>query len=150
VVIKGNGNQVNDQHNPVMQVLEAYRNAVSARDIEAFMALYDADVHLFDTWDRFEQTGADAWREMVTDWFGSHPDDVLEVRFDDVHAVVGEDVAFVHAALSFAARSVGVASHGHVTRYTTGLERKDGAWKIVHEHTSIPVQYETGKGIFSR
>jgi hypothetical protein len=39
VVIEGNGAQVNDQHNPVTQVLEAYRNAVSARDAEAFMAL---------------------------------------------------------------------------------------------------------------
>jgi uncharacterized protein (TIGR02246 family) len=141
---------VNDQQNPVTQVLEAYRNAVSARDTDAFVALYDEDVCLFDAWDRFEITGADAWREMVIDWFGSHPDDGLEVRFDDVREVVGKDVAFVHAVFTFAVVLEGKREHEQVNRYTACLERKGGGWKIVHEHTSIPVEYETGKGIRSR
>ena len=35
-------------------------------------------------------------------------------------------------------------------RLTWVLKQKDGAWKIVHEHTSAPVDFETAKVILQR
>lgn len=141
---------MNDQHNPASDILDAYATAVATRDVDTFIALYDEDSHRFDTWDQFEQTGNAGWREIVTDWFGSHPDEVFETRFDDVHTTVGDTIAFVRAVMTFSVLENGKPTHQQVNRFTAGLERKDGAWKIVHEHTSLPISYETGEGIPSR
>jgi hypothetical protein len=36
--------------NPITQVLNAYQAAVFAKDVDAFVALYDADVLIYDMW----------------------------------------------------------------------------------------------------
>jgi ketosteroid isomerase-like protein len=41
----------------------------------------------------------------------------------------------------------GELSYEQRHRMTLGLQRKDGVWKIVHEHTSMPISNETGAGI---
>lgn len=129
-------------------MLQAYRDAVAARDVEAFLALYDDDVHLFDMWDHYEVTGEDAWRELVVGWFGAHPGEALEARFDDVSAVTGQDVAFARMAMTFAiVASGGELSYEQAHRLTLGLQRRDGVWRIVHEHSSMPISNETGAGI---
>jgi ketosteroid isomerase-like protein len=56
-----------NHHDAVTRVLQAYSDAVAARDVEGFLALYDDGVHLFDMWDHYETTGVNAWREMVID-----------------------------------------------------------------------------------
>lgn len=139
-----------DPQNPARQVLDAYRNAVVTRDVDAFLAIYDDDVRLFDAWNRFDEFGVDIWRGMIEDWFGSHPDDEFELRFDDVHAVVGEDVAIVNGILVFAIVVDGTSAHQQVHRYTAGIQKKGDTWKIVHEHTSMPVHHETGQGVLTR
>jgi hypothetical protein len=35
-------------------------------------------------------------------------------------------------------------------RFTWALQRKDGAWSIVHEHTSVPIGFGDLKGILQR
>lgn len=140
-----------NEQNRVLQVFETYRDAVHAKDVDAFLAIYDERVHVFDSWAQWEHTGAGARREMVSEWFGGLGDERVEVQFNDVHAVVGEDIAFAHAAVTFAGFSAeGERSRAMTNRFTACLERKDGMWKIVHEHTSLPIDLETGKGIFSR
>jgi ketosteroid isomerase-like protein len=64
---------MSDQPDGITQVLRAYSDAVEARDVETFLALYDDGMHLFDMWDHYEVNGKAAWREMVVGWFGAHP-----------------------------------------------------------------------------
>jgi hypothetical protein len=33
---------------------------------------------------------------------------------------------------------------------TVGLEKRDGVWSVVHEHTSLPIDMESGAALFSR
>jgi len=107
-------------------------------------------VHVYDSWGQWEYTGIDAWREMATEWFTSLGDESVEAEFTDVHSAVGDDVAFGHGAVTFAAISAeGERQHAITNRLTVSLEKKDGLWKIVHEHTSLPIDMESGKGIFS-
>jgi uncharacterized protein (TIGR02246 family) len=139
---------MSDQPDGITQVLQAYSDAVEARDVETFLALYDDGMHLFDMWDHYEVNGKDAWREMVAGWFGAHPGEALEARFEDVSAVSGQDVAFAHMVMTFAIVAPGgELSYEQAHRMTLGIQRKDGAWKIVHEHTSMPINNETGAGI---
>ena len=125
----------------VLAVLEAYRTAVAARDVDGLVGLYAEDVHRFDTWEEADHVGAAAWREAVGQWLGAHPDDVYEVGFDDVDAVAGDDMGFVRAVMTFRVLTDGVTTHEQVHRFTAVLAMRDGAWRTVHEHTSMPVAY---------
>jgi uncharacterized protein (TIGR02246 family) len=140
-----------DQQADIQAVLDAYAAAVYARDVDAFVALYDDDVHFFDAWNHFETRGIDAWRAMVTDWFGAHGDERVPVEFNDVEIAGSGDVAFAHAAVTFAGESAsGERLRATTNRFTFCLARRDGAWKIVHQHSSLPIDMASMKAIFER
>jgi uncharacterized protein (TIGR02246 family) len=123
------------------ELLAAYAAAVRAKDVDAFVGLYADDVRTFDLWERWSYDGKAAFREMVAGWFGSLPDDeVVEVRFDEVRAQTGDDVAAVSAFTTFAAVSSDGTELRSMNNRLTWVLRKDadGAWQIVHEHTSAP------------
>jgi uncharacterized protein (TIGR02246 family) len=127
------------------QILAAYSAAVRARDVEAFLGLYADDVRTFDLWERWSYDDRDALRAMVTEWFGSLPDDeVVDVAFDDVRTQTGVDVASVSAFTTFRALSPQGEELRSMNNRLTWVLRKagDGSWKIAHEHTSAPAGEE--------
>jgi len=127
------------------EMLTAYAAAVRAKDVEAFLDLYADDVRNFDLWSEWSYDGKDALRAMVSEWFGSLPDDeVVAVEFDDVRMQPGSDVAAVSAFTTFAAVSPDGTELRSMNNRLTWILCKDagGAWKIVHEHTSAPADDE--------
>jgi uncharacterized protein (TIGR02246 family) len=123
------------------QMLDSYAAAVRARDVDAFVGLYADDVRTFDLWGVWSYDGKPAFREMVTEWFGSLPDDeVVAVEFDEIRTQAGEDVAAVSAFTTFAAVAPDGTELRSMNNRLTWILRKDadGAWKIAHEHTSAP------------
>jgi uncharacterized protein (TIGR02246 family) len=122
------------------EVLDGYAAAVRAQDVEAFLNLYADDVRTFDLWSVWSYDGKDALREMVAEWFGSLGTDVVEVEFDDIRSETGDEVASVSAFTTFRGLSAdGEELRSMNNRLTWVLRREDdGAWKIVHEHTSAP------------
>jgi len=130
----------------VGSLLEAYRGAVHAKDVDAFVAIFADDVRVFDMWGAWSHDGIDAWREMAEAWFGSLGDERVRVEFDDVQTTVGEDVAVLSAFVTFAGLSAdGNELRSMNNRLTWGLRKTAGTWKVVHEHTSAPVEMATGK-----
>ena len=123
------------------EMLNAYADAVRAKDVDAFVGLYADDVRNFDLWEEWSYDGKEALRGMVAGWFGSLPDDEqVAVRFDDVRSQAGSDVAAVSAFTTFAAMSPDGTELRSMNNRLTWVLRKeaDGGWKIVHEHTSAP------------
>jgi uncharacterized protein (TIGR02246 family) len=123
------------------QMLDHYAAAVRAKDVDALVGLYADDVRTFDLWSAWSYDGKPAFREMVTEWFGSLPDDeVVAVEFDEVRTQAGEDVAAVSAFTTFAAVAPDGTELRSMNNRLTWILRKDadGAWKIAHEHTSAP------------
>lgn len=140
-----------DAHDPVLHTLQAYAAAVLAKDVEALVALYDDDVHLFDMWSDWSMRGIEPWRAMVRDWFGSLGDERVVVGIDQAQATLGADLAIGHAILSYTAFAAnGERLRSLNNRITLGLARRDGGWKIVHEHTSAPIEHRTAKAILQR
>lgn len=134
----------------IRQLLLRYAESVLAKDVEAFVALYAADVRVFDMWNRWSHDGRQPWREMVQGWFGSLHDERVTVAFSEVRTRVAQDLAVLHAFVSFAAIDTGGATLRSMTnRITMALARQGDDWKIVHQHTSAPIDGET-KAIFQR
>jgi uncharacterized protein (TIGR02246 family) len=127
-------------------VLEEYRDAVHAKDVDRFVAIFADDVRVFDMWGTWSHNGIDSWREMAEGWFGSLGNELVRVEFDDVQTTVGDDVAVLSAFVTFTGLSAdGDELRSLNNRLTWGLRKTDGRWKVVHEHTSAPVEMATGK-----
>lgn len=135
----------------VRQVLEGYKAAVFAKDVDAFIALYDADLQVFDMWGQWSHRGLAAWRAMAAEWFGSLGTERVVVDFSEVHTVVSPDLAVAYAFVTYMAVGAdGATLRSLDNRMTLALRPQGGAWKIVHEHTSAPIDGETTKAIFKR
>jgi uncharacterized protein (TIGR02246 family) len=142
---------MNDAADPFRQALAGYAAAARAKDVDAFVALYADDVHLFDLWGAWSLRGIEAWRNAVTEWFSSLGDEQLVITADQVESTFDGDLAVGHAILTYAAFAAdGRALRSLDNRITMTLRRSGGAWKIVHEHTSAPVDHATLKAMLKR
>ena len=136
---------------PIRQVMDAYTAAVRTKDVDAFIRLYAPDVRVFDLWSNWSYDGAAAWRGMVTGWFDSLGTAQVAVGWDGVQTLVGHDVAVVYAFISYADVSAsGEIQRAMLNRLTWILKSHGGGWKIVHEHTSAPVDGESMQVILQR
>ena len=136
---------------PIAQILESYKSAVLARDVEAFMRLYDTDVRVFDTWGVWSYDGAEPWRRAVEAWFTSLGAERVKVTFEDVRSTQGRDVAIVNAIVTYAGISAqGEPLRAMQNRITWGLKTIGHVPRIVHEHTSAPVGFDDMKAILQR
>ena len=70
---------------------------------------------------------------------------------DDVRTGVSGDMATLTAFLTFRAiDATGKELRSLNNRLSWVLREQAGRWKVVQEHTSIPIDGATGKGIFKR
>lgn len=136
----------------VHDVLDNYTTSIYELDAEKLLSSYAEDVHIYDCWGNWEGKGLTAWRSNVEEWFkGLHEDDaLLQVDMQDVVIEEGQDVAFSHCAVSFTGikRDSGEHMHQMVNRFTFGLKKVNNSWLITHEHSSLPIDLGTGKGMF--
>ncbi|MFJ6415231.1 YybH family protein [Paeniglutamicibacter sp. NPDC091659] len=134
---------------PVDSFLASYAAAVWGRDLDGFMRLYADEVVVFDAWDQTEYRGREAWAPVVGQWFSSLNDEKVEVAFNDVQAMNGSDLAFVSALVTYSGISPeGKRLRSVTNRFTVALHRSKGRWSVAHEHSSLPVDAETGKAVF--
>jgi ketosteroid isomerase-like protein len=136
---------------PVHDALARYSAAAHDKDVDAFVALYSEDIHVFDMWNSWEMRGIAAWRAMAEGWFSSLGDERVVVTARDVASTVLGDLALGHATLTYTAVSAdGKELRSLDNRITVALRRIGDAWKILHEHTSGPIDHKTMKGVIKR
>jgi len=139
------------EDNPFSRALAAYVEAVLAKDVDAFTALYDQDIHVFDMWGAWSIRGLAAWREMAAGWFSSLGDERVVVTCDSADSTVSEDLAIGHAILTYTAVAPdGTALRSLSNRATMALRRTGDSWKIFHEHTSAPIDHQSQQAILRR
>ncbi|QHW29665.1 nuclear transport factor 2 family protein [Paenibacillus rhizovicinus] len=136
----------------VQDVLDNYKSSVYEQDAAKFAAAYAADIHVFDCWQNWSSDGIADWSTMATEWFhGLKQEGVrLHVAFDDVATEESDKLAFVRCAVTFkACDEAGEVVRQITNRFTFGLRKEHGSWLIAHEHSSLPIDMGTGKGIFN-
>lgn len=140
-----------DLDSAVTQLLNAYTAAVRARDVEAFMALYDTKARVFDTWGVWSYEGVDARRDTIVNWFASLGTEYVVVTFDDVRIQGGPELAVVSAFGTFTGYSAeGEALRSMQNRFTWGVQIGEVGLKVIHEHTSVPISFADTTAIFQR
>lgn len=140
-----------DTEKALARIMESYQAAIYAKDVEAFMRLYDQTVRVFDAWGVWSYDNAEAWQRTVESWFNSLGIERVKASFDEVVLSEGRDSAIVTAIVTYA----GVSPEGSTlrtmqNRLTWGLRTRGHVLRIVHEHTSAPIGFEDQKAILQR
>jgi ketosteroid isomerase-like protein len=103
---------------------------------------------VFDAWEVWSYEGAADRRKVVEEWFSGLGDERVRVTIDRIRAVVVHDLATLSARATYAALSAaGKELRAMQNRLTWVLGIEGGAWKIVHEHTSVPIGSKDLKGL---
>ena len=142
---------MSDIEKQVQRVLDTYRSAVLAKNVETFMYLYAPDVRVFDMWGTWSYNGAVAWRVAVEGWFSSLASETCKVRFEDVQIFSDSGLAAMSAIVTYAAVSAeGKELRSMQNRISWVLKMSGHVLRIAHEHTSAPVGLEDTKAILER
>lgn len=140
-----------DSDSAVRGMLDAYAAAVWAKDADAFMSLYAPEIRAFDPWGIWSYEGSAAWRRMAEEWFGSLGGERVRVEAEDTRIGPGEQLASLTTFLKYTALADdGRELRSMQNRLTWVLRLEGDGWKIVHEHTSVPVGFEDMKAILTR
>jgi PhnB protein len=116
-------------------VLDDWARAIRAKDASGVMAHYAPHSVMFDLAPPLISTGADAQRLQA--WFSTWQGPLgYEIR--DLDITAGDDVAFCHGL----SRLSGTKTDGEKAdvwfRQTLCLRKIGGAWRIAHQHESVP------------
>ena len=142
---------MSDLQKSIDRILDSYRSAVLARDVEAFMRLYDPDVRVFDAWGVWIYASTAAWQTAIEGWFTSLGSERVHVRFDDVQSSSDRDLAMLSAIVTYAGVSAdGAPLRTMQNRLTWVLRNRGHVLRIVHEHTSAPIGFDDSKAILQR
>ena len=135
----------------IQSLFTTYKTAIFQKDLTAFCSIFDEKVRVFDMWQQWTFDGLPAWREMAKGWFSSLGPDRDVVTFDDIQIQSDGELAVATAFVRFTA----VSAEGAELRYledrlTWVVRRKEGSWKIIHQHSSAPIDPQTMKVILTR
>ena len=142
---------MSDIEKSIARVLESYKAAVYAKDVDALMRLYDPNVRVFDAWGVWSYEDSNAWQRAVEGWFTSLGTERVKVTFDTVKTWEGRDSAVVSAVATYASISAqGEELRSMQNRLTWALRVSGHVLRIAHEHTSAPIGFEDQKAILQR
>lgn len=119
----------------IIGLCERLRRAHAERDADAILACYAEDAVIYDLAPPLGRRGMG--REGLVDWLATW-DGPIHVDAEDIDLTVGEDLAYT-SALN---RTRGTKADGTAVdlwfRTTMVFARRDGRWRIVHDHSSVP------------
>ena len=115
--------------------LESWAAATRRKDAAAFLAHVSPDCTTFSMAPPLTAPGTDA--DGLQAWFDSWRGP-LDYRFSDPVITVDGNLALCHGLVYLGGEKVGGSTDTIWYRQTLGLKRLAGAWKIVHQHDSVP------------
>ena len=123
----------------IRKLLETRLAALRAKDASQFVAAFDTSIVKFDLAPPLRETGLSVLDPAGLQWWLNTWDGAVSVELAQLSITVCGDVAFCH----FLQHLQGTRSDGEDqnmwTRSTVGLKKINDAWKITHEHNSVPI-----------
>lgn len=102
-------------------------------------------------WQEWRYDGITAWREVAKDWFDALGADKDVVTFSDIEITEKGELALITAIAKFTATSEqGEALRYLENRLTWVAVKKGLTWKIIHQHTSSPIDFNTMQVVLKR
>ncbi len=132
----------------IRQQVADWAKALSAKDIEGAMSLYAPDIVSFDIVPPLRYAGADKKRRAWQEAFAAYAGPIAyEVR--DLSVITHGELAIVHSLNHVSGRLVSGQLSDLWLRWTAAFRRIDGAWRVVHDHASVPTNLENGHAVLN-
>ena len=128
--------QMTKEKAEILAVIDGMKQARHDKNVHALAAPYTGDAAIFSLAPPLVHRGIDiaetqAWLDT---WDGP-----IEITPQDFEVHVSGDIAFCHGYMRMDGIKKGADQPiSFWMRETLCLERKGGAWRVVHEHTSVP------------
>jgi ketosteroid isomerase-like protein len=120
-----------------------YKQSAWEKDTESMTGLYDDNVVIFDMWEKGFQKGLEEWSIVIQDWLGSLGEEKVNVIFEMIEIHEGDKVGLGSAVITYQAISLdNTILRSMRNRITLGFVKKKDGWKVVHQHTSSPINSE--------
>ena len=74
-------------------------------------------------------------------------DGPIHVEFRDARVLSSGDVGFIHALERFSGKLKNGQQSDMWFRATSGVRKINGKWLIVHDHISVPTDFDSGKAM---
>jgi ketosteroid isomerase-like protein len=117
-----------------------YKQAAWDKDIENMISLYHDHVVIYDMWTKGYQTGLTEWSGDIKDWLGSLGEEKVNVIFEMIETHESGDIGFGSALITYQAISPDKSILRSMrNRVTIGFKKEKDQWKVIHQHTSAPV-----------
>jgi ketosteroid isomerase-like protein len=129
----------------IRALLETRLGALRAKDARRFVAAFDSSIVRFDLAPPLRGRGPSVLDPAELQWWLDTWDGDLLVDLAELTITVDGTVAFCHCLEHIQGTRTDGERADMWTRSTLGLRKIDGAWKIMHEHNSVPV-YMDGEG----
>jgi uncharacterized protein (TIGR02246 family) len=125
---------------------DRWAKAFEARDIDAIMSVYAPGDALiaYDIVAPLQYKGAEAYRKDYLDLLGQY-DGPIHVEYRDMRVFSSGDVGFIHVLERLTGKMKNGQQSDFWLRATSGVVRINGKWLIVHDHISVPADFDTGK-----
>lgn len=124
--------------------LDAWADAVRARDIARIFSHYDADIVAFDAIAQLQFKGADAYRAHWERCMAMCPGPMI-FELHEVQVAADEELAFGHALVRCGGTDPDDKETSGWMRMTACYRRRDGRWRVIHEHFSAPFDPQDDK-----
>ncbi|WP_119303486.1 YybH family protein [Dongia deserti] len=122
----------------ISKVIERQAQGIHDKDAKAAVSHYAANAVIFDLAPplRNASTGP-ALEQSLNDWFATWQGPIgYETR--DFSITANDDVAFGHGFVRITGTKVDGEHNDLWVRQSLGFRKINGAWKIAHDHTSVP------------
>ncbi len=125
--------------NEIKTIIEAWADAVRRHDLSGILAHHEQDIVMFDVPPPLQSRGMNEYKKTWDLFFKYHkPSQAFDI--EELAITAGKDVAFATAIMRCGSGTPSGPPEeaGFLFRLTIGLRNVDGAWRIAHEHHSVP------------
>ena len=123
----------------IRSVLDDWAKATRENRTDDVLKNHASDLVIFDVLPPMKYESAEAYRRSWGDW---QPETQSDGQFDleDLSVTAGTDVGFAHCFIRCGGTTPDGRMFEDLVRATFCLQKRDGFWKVAHQHVSKPLQ----------
>lgn len=130
----------------IRRLLDDWAKAVYDRNLDNVMSFYAPDIVAFDVIPPLQFNGIEAYRKNWQMGFDCMQQP-MQFESRDLGLSIGDDVAFSHRLVHMSGTMNDGQAFDNYVRWTSCFRKINGRWLITHEHISVPIDMNSGKGL---
>jgi uncharacterized protein (TIGR02246 family) len=132
----------------IRQLIDRWTKAFGAKDLNGIMSIYEPGQALvaYDIVAPLQYKGFDAYKKDYQEFLEQF-DGPIGVEMRDLNIIAGDRVAFSRGLERLTGTLKGGQKFDTWVRFTECYRKTNGHWLAIHDHVSVPVDFNSGKAL---